>query len=215
MVIILSCLMVSFIVVQIFVFNLFEFPREENTLPHNVNLPPIEAARGPFVHLKGDTPPVRAIAIQYPGRTLDYFYSLRAYDGAPPSIPHPVNDRDTLTGGNCLECHRHGGFTPEFKAYAPVVPHPEMLNCRQCHNPQEGTSPFRASTWTKALPQRGISHLPGGPLVIPHSLHMRENCLACHTGPHAVEEIRTTHPERINCLQCHVESLTHEVWVRK
>jgi hypothetical protein len=33
---------------------------------------------------------------------------------------------------------------------------------------------------------------------------MRENCAACHTGPAAREEIRTTHPERIRCRQCHV-----------
>jgi cytochrome c-type protein NapB len=34
---------------------------------------------------------------------------------------------------------------------------------------------------------------------------MRENCAACHAGPAAREEIRTSHPERTRCRQCHVE----------
>ena len=33
---------------------------------------------------------------------------------------------------------------------------------------------------------------------------MRENCAACHDGPGAREEIRTSHPERTRCRQCHV-----------
>ena len=43
----------------------------------------------------------------------------------------------------------------------------------------------------------------GSPPPIPHALQMRENCLACHAGPGAVLEIRSTHPERWNCRQCH------------
>ena len=54
------------------------------------------------------------------------------------------------------------------------------------------------------LPKRGRQAIPGGPLLIPHSLQMRENCLACHAGPQAVVEIKTSHPERQNCQQCHV-----------
>ena len=34
--------------------------------------------------------------------------------------------------------------------------------------------------------------------------------MACHGGPAAVEEIRTTHPERGNCRQCHVPAVTEE-----
>ena len=40
--------------------------------------------------------------------------------------------------------------------------------------------------------------------MIPHDLQLRGNCLACHAGPAAVEEIRTAHPERTNCRQCHL-----------
>ena len=46
------------------------------------------------------------------------------------------------------------------------------------------------------------------PPVIPHKTFMRENCTACHTGPAAREEIRTPHPERARCRQCHVAVTT-------
>jgi cytochrome c-type protein NapB len=39
---------------------------------------------------------------------------------------------------------------------------------------------------------------------INHDLFFRGNCLACHSGPSAVAEIRTTHPERADCRECHV-----------
>jgi cytochrome c-type protein NapB len=41
---------------------------------------------------------------------------------------------------------------------------------------------------------------------------MRENCAACHTGPAAREEIRTSHPERTRCRQCHVPVTTREIF---
>jgi cytochrome c-type protein NapB len=44
------------------------------------------------------------------------------------------------------------------------------------------------------------------PPLIPHDLQLRGNCLACHAGPGGVEEIRSTHPERANCRQCHLPS---------
>jgi hypothetical protein len=45
--------------------------------------------------------------------------------------------------------------------------------------------------------------MPGSPPPIPHALQMRENCRACHAGPGAVSGLRTTHPERVTCRQCH------------
>jgi cytochrome c-type protein NapB len=51
-----------------------------------------------------------------------------------------------------------------------------------------------------------IATVPGRlPPPIPHDLQFRENCLACHGGPAAVAAIRTSHPERVNCRQCHLE----------
>jgi hypothetical protein len=53
----------------------------------------------------------------------------------------------------------------------------------------------------------------GAPPVMPHPLFMRETCIACHTGPGARPEIRTSHPERRRCAQCHVEAETGEEFV--
>jgi cytochrome c-type protein NapB len=137
-------------------------------------------------------------------RTLAVYYSRRAYPGAPPTIPHPV-DAGGPAERACLACHVDGGWVPRFQAYAPVVPHPDLASCRQCHVRPAGPEPFRPTTWeTVAPPSIGRAAMPGSPPPIPHGLEMRENCVACHAGPAAVVEIRTTHPERMNCRQCHV-----------
>ncbi|MDC1162435.1 nitrate reductase cytochrome c-type subunit [Tenacibaculum sp.] len=139
-------------------------------------------------------------------RSLSSYYNNRAYYGAPPSIPHKVESERNMGGNSCLKCHENGGYTDKFKAYAPVTPHPEMVNCRQCHVPEHTKVLFKDSDFTKGtIPLAGINNaLDGSPPVIPHQLQMRENCLACHAGPSAPKEIRVTHPERINCRQCHV-----------
>ena len=139
-------------------------------------------------------------------RTLDSYYDNRAYHGAPPSIPHPIKDEKSLGGNTCLQCHQNGGFVERFNAYAPVSPHPEMVNCRQCHVAQNSNTLFKATNLTKVhAPKVGVNNaLIGTPPMIPHQIQMRENCLSCHAGPAAPKEIRVTHPERINCRQCHV-----------
>ena len=40
-----------------------------------------------------------------------------------------------------------------------------------------------------------------------------ETCAACHTGEAAREEIRTSHPERVRCRQCHLERVTTREFV--
>lgn len=147
--------------------------------------------------------PVRADA---GGRTLDGFYRRRAYPGAPPPVPHPVADGRSIGGRSCLVCHGDGGWVPAFTAYAPVTPHPELASCLQCHVASGRAGPFRASTFAPPSPPSSAAALPGSPPPIPHALQLRESCLACHAGPSAVREIRTTHPERVNCRQCHVLS---------
>ncbi|WP_418604113.1 nitrate reductase cytochrome c-type subunit [Hwangdonia sp.] len=139
-------------------------------------------------------------------RTLDTYYDNRAYHGAPPSIPHPVKNERSLGGNTCLQCHQNGGFVKRFEAYAPVTPHPEMVNCRQCHVSQNSNSLFKSANLAKVhAPKVGVNNaLLGTPPMIPHQIQMRENCLSCHAGPAAPKEIRVTHPERINCRQCHV-----------
>ena len=137
-------------------------------------------------------------------RTLAVFHSRRAFSGAPPVIPH------ALLGGSCLGCHKDGGYTPEFKAYTPVTLHPQYTNCQQCHVEQTKSGLFVATNFQRvANTEIDNQALPGAPPPIPHTLAMRENCNACHAGPAAVKEIRTPHPERQNCRQCHVE-VNHE-----
>ena len=139
-------------------------------------------------------------------RSMKSYYNNRAYPGAPPSIPHSVSDERTMGANRCLKCHENGGFVEKFKAYTPVTPHPEMINCRQCHVPQQTQLLFKGSNFKMGkLPSVGGNNaLDGSPPVIPHQLQMRENCLSCHAGPSAPIEIKVTHPERINCRQCHV-----------
>jgi len=139
-------------------------------------------------------------------RSLKTYYTNRAFPGAPPTIPHSIV-RDGVVGGkDCLKCHDNGGFVSKYDAYAPVTPHPELVNCRQCHVPVNTKSSFVTNTFVKEKPPKvGVNKaLLTSPPMIPHQLQMRENCLACHAGPSAPKEIRVSHPERVNCRQCHV-----------
>jgi cytochrome c-type protein NapB len=140
-------------------------------------------------------------------RTLEKFDARRAFPGAPPVIPHPLLEDQTMGARGCLGCHADGGFVPPLKTYAPVTPHPQLENCRQCHVPQKETPLFAGTMWSKISgPPVKQAAMPGAPPPMPHSNEMRGNCLACHAGPGAVAEIRTPHPERANCRQCHVRS---------
>ncbi len=141
-------------------------------------------------------------------RSLETYYDNRAFHGAPPSIPHFVEDERNMGGKACLKCHEHGGFVEKFQAYSPVTPHPEMVNCRQCHVPQQTNSLFKGTNFHKVdAPEVGVNNaLQGSPPVVPHQIQMHENCLSCHAGPSAPKEIRVTHPERVNCRQCHVSN---------
>lgn len=137
-------------------------------------------------------------------RKLKEYYENRAFYGAPPTIPHEVSSA-TIGSGACLKCHENGGFVNKYSAYAPITPHPEKINCMQCHVEVRTEIPFVASSWKRNLaPDLGNAALEGSPPTIPHAIQMRENCLSCHAGPSAVAELRTTHPERVNCRQCHV-----------
>ena len=148
-------------------------------------------------------------------RQLAEYHARRAYEGAPPIIPHAVVEEEQVGKNNCLQCHASGGFVPEYDAYAPVVPHPELISCRQCHVAVNTETLFAESDWqTVAPPETGQAALEGSPPPIPHDLQMRENCLACHAGAAAPVEIRVSHPERVNCRQCHVLIETTDVWSR-
>jgi cytochrome c-type protein NapB len=147
-------------------------------------------------------------------RGLEGYYALRHYPGAPPRIPHEVtSSMDQVM--SCNVCHQRGGFVAKYNAYAPLTPHPEYDNCMQCHVAGNGEGVFAETAFVSlAPPALKRPALPGGPIPIPHTLHLRENCLTCHAGPAAPPEIRTTHPERVHCQQCHVPSDGQKVFER-
>jgi cytochrome c-type protein NapB len=162
-------------------------------------------------------------------RTLGTFRFLRAYSGAPPRIPHGLSEEEFRTG-TCGTCHERGGYSIRFAAYTPVTPHPELKQCLGCHaaddavagwtapgddpnsrcpqchgtegrvQPREQTQPVASLWWQPAARPTGST-----PPVIPHQRIFREDCLACHAGPAAVQEIRTTHPDEGGCRTCHVD----------
>jgi cytochrome c-type protein NapB len=163
-------------------------------------------------------------------RTLKTFRYLRAYPGAPPRVPHGLTPEEFRTGA-CKTCHERGGYSQRFAAYVPMTPHPEMgfclqchvgddavtgishpssdpnARCRQCHTASGPPRPEidAALTWRITGWPRLPRLTPGrDPPAIPHELQTRGNCLACHAGPAAVAEIRTTHSEWADCRQCHV-----------
>lgn len=152
------------------------------------------------------------------GRRYDNYYLNRAYQGAPPTIPHSIKDDGIIGENSCLKCHQNGGYVAQFDAFAPVTPHPHLVSCRQCHVPTNTTGLFKASEW-KSIDGIQLHNraLVSSPPTIPHAIAMRENCLSCHSGPSAVKELRVTHPERTNCLQCHAKAEKADVldeWVR-
>ena len=60
----------------------------------------------------------------------------RAYDGAPPTVPHPVAQRD---GPACLTCHGEGMRVAT--QVAPAICHTTHANCLQCHVASESPVP--------------------------------------------------------------------------
>lgn len=136
-------------------------------------------------------------------RNAKEYRQNRSFYGSPPSIPHPISKEMSMGGKDCLQCHKYGGFVDKWKAYTPISPHPEMVNCRQCHVPQKSQKLFKKTHFVRGSAPESKRALLGSPPSIPHSLQMRTNCLSCHAGPSAPKEISVTHPERMHCRQCH------------
>ncbi len=140
----------------------------------------------------------------------------RAYDGAPPVIPHQNFD------STCTACHNLQGMHVPDVGYAPPSPHEGTMGmsalsrCRQCHVSSTTAERFVANLFQPLRQdlRKGERLNAWAPPTIPHKIFMRENCVACHTGPAAREPIRTAHPERTRCRQCHVPVLTREVFGR-
>jgi cytochrome c-type protein NapB len=164
------------------------------------------------------TPPTGP-AIATPAETaaaIERRKSLRAYDGAPPVIPHAI---DTLKSSACASCHGEdsnlviGGKRPA------EISHPWITNCTSCHVPADGLRQVTAPPETRLLVENAFigktsaGHGPRAygtaPPTMPHPVWMRQNCMACH-GPGREQAIRTSHPERRNCLQCHAPNATFD-----
>ncbi len=136
-------------------------------------------------------------------RTYEEYISNRAYEGAPPYIPHAIDSELSMGGRDCLQCHENGGYVAEFKNFAPRTPHPTYVNCRQCHVPVKTQQLFVANDFKPTKIALNNNALSTSPPTIPHGLQLRGNCLTCHAGPATPKEITFDHPERVNCLQCH------------
>lgn len=163
-------------------------------------------------------------------RTLRTWRYLRAYPGAPPRVPHGLFPEE-YRSGDCNTCHERGGYSERFAAYVPLTPHPEKGMCLQCHVGDEAVTGISLPSadpndrcpqchgsggapraypsaaldwWTTAWPELPRLAADRNPPAIPHDLQSRGNCIPCHAGPAAVAEIRTGHPERADCRQCHV-----------
>lgn len=132
----------------------------------------------------------------------------RAYDGAPPTIPHPIDQ-----GGppECLACHAEG-MAFEGRV-APKMSHAAYTSCTQCHAPEASPPPWRGGpSLSEGNTFEGLRSVAqgeraweGAPPTIPHRTTLREACASCH-GPHGHPAIRSTHLPRQSCTQCHAPS---------
>lgn len=133
----------------------------------------------------------------------------RAFDGAPPVVPHPIVQDASAA---CLACHGPGLVIKD--RVAPRISHDPYASCTQCHVPNSG--PPVSTAWTPLADPltrnlftagpgfgRGDRAWPEAPPTIPHPTAMRSDCLSCH-GPTGLFGLRTPHPDRQSCTQCHV-----------
>ncbi|MDD9947692.1 MAG: hypothetical protein OXU20_42015 [Myxococcales bacterium] len=131
--------------------------------------------------------------------------ALRAFPGAPPRVPHPV---DQAGFPSCPACHDQGLRLGTRSASA--MSHQGMSSCLQCHVVAHSPLPFDAAEGSPPLDNGfvgvaaaglGSRAWAGAPPSVPHPTHMRERCLSCHGQ--VLSGIGTTHPSRRSCLQCH------------
>jgi cytochrome c-type protein NapB len=136
--------------------------------------------------------------------------ALRAYEGAPPVIPHATADLNIQT---CRACHAQG-----LKAgdkVAKMVSHTYMANCTQCHVEAAGTflgtdpGPANSFVGLRSSGYGGTRAWAGAPPVMPHAVFMRTNCVSCH-GEHGYNGWRPDHLSRTNCVQCHAPAAEFE-----
>ncbi len=133
----------------------------------------------------------------------------RAFNGAPPTVPHPIAE---TSAESCVACHSQGTQTATLRI--PKMSHAYLSNCTQCHvgtaSPDMPNAMVRANHFVGlAAPEGGPRAFASAPPQIPHSTWMRVDCLSCH-GQASYRGLQTTHPWRQNCQQCHTASSTLE-----
>jgi nitrate reductase (cytochrome), electron transfer subunit len=137
----------------------------------------------------------------------------RSYDGAPPVIPHELDEYKQ----DCIFCHRQslslGGV------WSPKMSHPPYSQCEQCHvhvantalGTIEGGPPLADSRFEPLRYGLGERSFEGAPPTIPHPVSiMRQTCTACH-GLFDDESVRPEHYRRTQCVQCHVPNADFEM----
>ena len=133
----------------------------------------------------------------------------RAFEGAPPVIPHGVDD---LGRENCMACHADGSaVSPTSGRPAPVTPHPTRMNCVQCHVQRLASDVFTVSAFEplrQNVGARPVLSQPLAPPYIPHRMQDREDCVGCHLNVTVPAAIRPEHGMRTNCTQCHIQLQT-------
>ena len=144
-------------------------------------------------HVTGGDSTLRYLAVANRGKT-------RAFDGAPPTIPHQI---DQLSVASCLTCHGEGLVLG--KVIVPKMSHQRYDSCTQCH--VEGN--IDKALWRDnlfeglmTLGRGGKRAYDGAPPTVPHATFMRESCTSCH-GASGRLGLRSSHPYRDSCLQCH------------
>lgn len=167
----------------------------------------------PAASVPGEAPPVAPDVIL---AALQARADRRAYDGAPPVVPHPITQDSSAS---CLACHGEGLQVKD--RFASKMSHPSFGgSCTQCHVSSQG--PFSAAdaeSLAAALTDNSFEGVespakvprawPGAPPVVPHRTFMRSDCMSCH-GPKGLFALRTPHPERQSCSQCHVSVATSD-----
>ena len=141
-------------------------------------------------------------------KTLADYYRARAYPGAPPPYTHKDEGDFDAEPDACLSCHKRGS------SGAPVTPHAGVPECRHCHVRAKAPGTFRDTTFAPApAPKLRARALPGAPPPMGHlPSALRGNCLACHGAKAGVAALKSSHPERTTCQQCHVPQRTTETW---
>lgn len=129
---------------------------------------------------------------------------LRAYEGAPPVVPHVITGMHVQT---CRACHAQGLVAGD--KVAKMVSHTYLTNCTQCHVEASGMfhdaaqDPSNIFAGLRPSGYGGTRAWAGAPPVMPHTTFMRTNCVSCH-GEFGYDGWRPDHLSRSNCVQCHV-----------